>query len=390
MYHGVGRVLDDWRWSNLTTPAGVFEDHLRALRAAGYRSASLHEWHRHATGEAPLPERTVVLTFDDGYLDNWCYAAPLLERYGFTGTVLVTPEFVPPGGEVRPTLRDVWEGKARESDLPVRGFLSWEELRRLASSGRLDVQCHAMTHTWYPTGDEIVDFRHPGDPYYWMDWNADPAAKPFYLERLAQPVVPFGAPVYAHERALACRRFLPDAAESDHLTAFVAREGGRAFFERRDWRDLLRAEAGRFRSSHALRGGPESDDEYRARLEREIVESRRVIEANVGHRVEFLVWPAGGYNDDAVALARSHYAAMTVSSAQRWRYRNRPGENPGSIVRRGVPSFRVRGQAVFAPGDYLVDFLDEFRGSTWARRRRQARKLVYLAAARARLWPRTS
>jgi peptidoglycan/xylan/chitin deacetylase (PgdA/CDA1 family) len=390
MYHSVGRVLSDWRWSNLTIPAPVFEDHLRALRRAGYRSASLARWHAHATAEAPLPPRTVVLTFDDGYVDNWCYAAPLLERYGFTGTVLVTPEFVPAGDLVRPTLRDVWEGRAREPDLPVRAFMSWEELRRVARSGVLDVQCHAMTHTWYPTRDEIVDFHHPGDPYYWLDWNADPAGKPYYLERLAQTVVPYGAPVYAHERSLSCRRFLPDPREADHLAAFVAGEGGAALFARPGWRDLLHRESARFRAAQQHVGQVERDEEYRARLEREIVESRRVIEANVGGPVDFLVWPAGGYNEDAVALARAHYRAMTVSSQERWRYRNRPGENPGSIVRRGVPSIGLRGRTLFFPGDYLVDFLDEFRGSSLARRRRQARKVFYLACARSGLWPRAS
>jgi hypothetical protein len=86
-------------------------------------------------------------------------------------------------------------------------------------------------------------------------------------------------------------------------------------------------------------------------------------------------------------FAREHYAAVTVSSRDRWKYRNRPRENPGKIVRRGVPSFQLRGKTVFAPGAYLVDFLDEFRGRQWARQRRQVRKLAYITAGRVGLWP---
>lgn len=383
MYHSVGRVLDDWRWSDLTTPWETFEDHLRALRRAGYRTATLHEWHRHATGRERLAEKTVVLTFDDGYVDNWCYAAPLLERHGCTGTVLVTPEFVPTGDAVRPTLRDVWEGRASAGELPVRGFMSWEELRRVSASGVLDVQCHAMTHTWYETGDDVIDFHHPGDPYYWLDWNAAPASKPFYLENPRASVVPWGRPVYRNERSLACRRHFPDPAEGDYLASWVAARGGEAFFGKPGWREPLRAELARFRLAHPPRGRPERDDEYAARLEYEIVESRRVIECNVGRPVDFLVWPAGGYSDDAMALARRHYQAVTISTAERHRLRNRPGENPGCIVRRGAPELAARGRTIYAPGDYLVDFLDEYRGSALARRRRQARKLLFMAKARA-------
>ena len=388
MYHSVGRVLADWRWSDLTTPADVFEDHLRALRRAGYRSASLQEWHRHATGQTPLPDKSVVLTFDDGYVDNWCYAAPLLERYGFTGTVLVTPEFVPPGDEVRPTMRDVWAGRLREDELPVRAFMSWEELRR--ASGLLDVQCHGMTHTRYETSDEIVDFHHPGDPYYWLGWNAEPARKPFYLEKPGESPAPLGIPVYAHDKSLSGRRYLPDPGVSSRLAAFVAERGGDAFFAREDWRGELRREWESLRATRGEGGRMETDDEYRARFTREIVESRRVIEERIGRPVEFLVWPAGGYNDDAVALARQHYRAVTASSKDRRQFRNRPGENPGLIVRRGVPELTVGKKTVVPPGDYLVDFLDEFRGSAWARRRRQVRKLCYIAAGRAGLWPRAS
>jgi peptidoglycan/xylan/chitin deacetylase (PgdA/CDA1 family) len=387
MYHSVGRVLTDWAWSNLTTPATVFEDHLHALARAGYRSASLREWHAHVQGEKVLPAKSVVLTFDDGYLDNWVYAAPLLERFGYSGTVLVTPEFVQADDALRPTLRDLREGRTAEPELPVRGFMSWEELRRLAAGGTLDVQCHAMTHTWYPVSDEVVDFHHPGDAHYWLDWNADPASKPRYLERPRESRVPYGVPVYAHEKSLKCRRYFPDPRESEHLAAWARREGGATLFERAGWRETLRAELERFRSAQGRAGRLETEDEYRARLQRELVESKHVIEAKLGKPVDFLVWPGGGYNDTAMEIARRHYAAVTVSSADRWTYRNRPGENPGKIVRRGVPSFRVRGQTVFAPGAYLVDFLDEFRGRAWARRRRQVRKLAYIAAGRAGLWP---
>ncbi|MEN8136799.1 MAG: polysaccharide deacetylase family protein, partial [Thermodesulfobacteriota bacterium] len=228
MYHTVGRKIPDWKWSFLTVPADVFEDHLRWLVRKGYRTVDLDELYQHVKGEHILPERSVVLTFDDGYLDNWTYVAPLLRKYSCKGTVFVNPDFVDPTETMRSTLDDVWAGKLKEKDLPVRGFMSWQELRTLADHGPLRVEAHAMTHTWYPSGPEIVDFHHPDDGYFWLDWNAFPEQKPFYLVEPEKTAVPFGVPVYEHQKSLAVTRYFPDLDEEEALVDFVRQQGGKA------------------------------------------------------------------------------------------------------------------------------------------------------------------
>ncbi len=384
MYHSVGLPPRGWAWSNLSTPPEVFEDHLRALAAAGYRSVSLADLHAHKAGQRVLPERSVVLTFDDGYLDNWCFAAPLLQRHGFTGTVLVTPDFVQPDDSVRPTLPDVEAGRASREAIAKPGFMSWEELRRVSASGVLSVQCHAMTHTWYPVSDEVVDFHHPGDAHYWLDWNAHPETKPYYLTHPGNSRVPYGVPVYAHEKSLACRRYHPEPAESEHLAAWVESKGGRIFFTNPEWRGRLQEELGRWRKANPPQGRHETEEERAARLRVEIVDSGRTISERIGQPVEFFVWPGGGYEDQAMGLARETYRAVTIRSAERWELRNLPGEDPGVIVRRGVPLLEGGGGIHFFGGSYLVAFAEEYRGSQAARRRRQLMKLGRLAAMKLR------
>lgn len=384
MYHSVGRVLDDWAWHNLTTPAETFEDHLRWLKREGYRTCTFAEFDAHTRGVAELPPRSVALTFDDGYLDNWTYAAPLLEKYGFTGTIVVTPEFVDPRNVVRPTMRDVWSGAHAETDIDVRAFMSWEELRRAAEKGWLDVQCHAMTHTWYPVSDEVVAFHHPGDHLYWLDWNAFPEQKPFYLEHLSESRVPWGTPVYAHEKSLEAVRFFPDPRETEHTIGIVSDASDRAFFDRPGWQQRLHDAIARWRREHSRDTRSETDSERRERLYFELLDSKKTIEENIGRAVDYLVWPGGGYDDAAMAVAREVYRAVTVSSAERWEYRNRPGENPGKIVRRGAPVVSLRGRTAYAGGRYLVEFLREFEGSAIARKRRQLLKVAMIAHARLR------
>jgi len=387
MYHSIGRVLDDWAWSNLTTPWEVFEDHLRWLQRGGYRSASLYEFDSHCRGEEPLPPRSVVLTFDDGYLDNWSHAAPLLERYGFSGTVVVTPEFVDPSGAVRPTLRDVWAGRTTEPELDVRAFMSWPELKAVSDAGILDVQCHAMTHTWYPTGDRIDGFHHPADHRYWLDWNAFPAEKTGYLKAPARSRVPLGTPVYESAKSLESPRSFPDPREAAHLCAFVEAQGGERLFDSPGWEGRLRAESEAWRRDHRSDTRQETVDERVQRIHVELRDSKQQIQAALGRPVDFLVWPGGGYDDTAMEIARELYCAVTVSTRERWQLYNRPGEAPGKIVRRGAPSIPVAGVPRYFGGRYLLQFVREFEGSISARRYRQAMKAACIAGARIGLWP---
>ncbi|MFD0431707.1 polysaccharide deacetylase family protein [Streptomyces zhihengii] len=101
------------------TPA-AFDAQLAALRAAGYRTLSTAEFVRHLRGER-VPGRTVYLTFDDGAQGLWRYADRSLARHGMRAAAyLITGQV----GE-----RHTY-------------YLSWEEVRRMASSGRWDFQSH--------------------------------------------------------------------------------------------------------------------------------------------------------------------------------------------------------------------------------------------------------
>jgi peptidoglycan/xylan/chitin deacetylase (PgdA/CDA1 family) len=388
MYHSIGRVLPDWHWSVLTVPWSTFEDHLRALARRGYRSVDLGEVHDHVSGRKPLAGPCVALTFDDGYVDNWTFAAPLLARYGLRATVCVTPEFVDPRAIVRPTLEDAWAGRARAEDLETRGFMSWDELARASESGVLTVESHAATHTWYPIGPEVVDFHRPGDGHYWLDWNAYPEAKPFYLGDPFASRVPWGAPVYRHAKSLECVRFFPDEGEATHLQAVVADGGGEGFFTRPNWRQALVRALDAYRARRGQRGRMERPEERRARLRAELVGAKETIETRLSRRVSHLFWPGGGYDAEALTMALEVYRSLTWSGPDRWQLRNRPGEDARRVTRRGPPFVEGAGERVYNGGRMLDWMLQEYAGRAGARRRRQALKAMALAGLRARLWPR--
>lgn len=378
MYHTVGRIMPDWKWSFLTVPARIFEDHLLWLVRAGYRTVNLDELHSHVSGEQLLPARSVVLTFDDGYLDNWTYVAPLLRRYGCKGTVFVNPDFVDPMDTVRPTLEEVWAGKIKEEELEVRGFMSWPELQRLAGNGPLRIEAHAMTHTWYPTGPEIVDFHHPDDGYYWLDWNAFPEKKSYYLLDPQKTEVPFGAPVYEHQKSLAATRYFPDPGEEMALIDFMREQGGEVFSPRNDWRAKLLAKVREIRQRSVTPGRYETEAEQLARYRLELVVSKKILQERLGRKIEFLCWPGGGYNELTLSLALEHYTSVTLGSADPSPARNRPGEDPRFIKRLGVPGISTKGRITYPGGRYFLQVLKEYQGNLIARRYRQTLKALAL------------
>lgn len=379
MYHTVGRIMPDWKWSYLTVPAQAFEDHLRWLVKSGYQTIDLDQLYLHVTGEQPLSARSVVMTFDDGYLDNWTHVAPLLKKYGCKGTVFVNPDFVDPCEVIRPTLEDVWAGRMDEQGLSVRGFMSWPELQHLELHGPLRVEAHAMTHTWYPSGPEIVDFHHPDDGHYWLDWNQDPKKKPFYLANPRASVVPLGWPVYAHQKSLAVRQYFPDPEEGRKVAEFVRQHGGTAFFAEFEWRERLHEYVTELREENQFVSKQETEEEQLSRFRYEMQECKKILASKLGREPKFLCWPGGGYNELSRALGMELFTAVTLGSSDPSPNRNRPGDNPRLIKRIGVPGMWRHDRYLYPGGRYFIQVLKEYQGGEMARRYRQLQKIILLS-----------
>lgn len=79
---------------DLSVPPDLFEAHLAYLRQAGYETISMHELSYALSRNAPLPAKPIILTFDDGYRDQYENAFPLLRQYGYTGTFFIFTQVI--------------------------------------------------------------------------------------------------------------------------------------------------------------------------------------------------------------------------------------------------------------------------------------------------------
>src|SRR5690606_13426141 len=184
-----------------------------------YDTLHLNEWYRLQNNPEEIHDKQLVLTFDDGYLDNWVYACPILKKYKLKATIFVNPEFVDTSEEVRRTLEDVWAGRCKAGDLATLGFLNWEEIKALESGGVMEIQSHSMSHNFYFCSDQIIDYYHGQENYHWLAWLKRPDRKPFWITDAQKDTFPSGYPIFKYGRALGLRRFFPHEAFVNAYTA---------------------------------------------------------------------------------------------------------------------------------------------------------------------------
>lgn len=125
-YHSIS---DSEPGNSAVMPVAKFEEQLAYLAREGYTPLTLAEYIAILEGAAPSPAKPILLTFDDGYADNYSNAMPLLKQYDFPATLFMSPGTV---------------------DDPY--YLSWEQVDQLHQAG-WDIQPHGMTHPHLPQLD---------------------------------------------------------------------------------------------------------------------------------------------------------------------------------------------------------------------------------------------
>jgi len=125
----------DTSGSVVSAPPEAFAAQISALAESGFRGVSLRDALIHHEAHGAWPERSVALTFDDGYANFYEVAAPALAARGFTATVFVVSGHV--GG-----MND-WEPPP--AGLGPRPMLSWSQLSDLSSAG-IEIGAHTRRH----------------------------------------------------------------------------------------------------------------------------------------------------------------------------------------------------------------------------------------------------
>lgn len=114
---------------------GQFEKQMRYLSQSGYNTISLDQLYDHWDNGTTLPKQPVVITFDDGYEDNYIFAFPVLKKYKQKATIFLVYNEI--GGY------NEWDAKTN----PARRLrlLSWPQIYEMQKNG-ISFESHTLTH----------------------------------------------------------------------------------------------------------------------------------------------------------------------------------------------------------------------------------------------------
>ena len=156
LYHCIGEV------GNGTTciSRDLFEAHMAALYEAGYTAVFPEDLEAYVLYGTELPEKPVVITFDDGYRDNYLYAWPVLQRYGLKGTIFVIGVSV---GALQ---------YYKDTQYELTPHFTYDEAAEMVNSGVMAIGSHTYDmHQWPPfeTGkvrENILRWEGEGEAAY--------------------------------------------------------------------------------------------------------------------------------------------------------------------------------------------------------------------------------
>jgi peptidoglycan/xylan/chitin deacetylase (PgdA/CDA1 family) len=122
-----------------------FEKHMQYLADNNFNVIALSELMNAIKKQQPIADNTVVITFDDAYLDILTNGKPILDKFNYPYTIFINPAIVERGS---------------------RRYLSWEQLKTMASQGAI-IANHGMEH------NSIARISDGITEQQWLQKNAD-------------------------------------------------------------------------------------------------------------------------------------------------------------------------------------------------------------------------
>ena len=129
-YHSI-----DDSGSVISTPCRQFRDQMQFLRDRQFNIVSLKQLVTLILNKQPLPDKTVAITFDDGFANLYSVAYPILRSCGFTATIFLVPGYCGKNNQ--------WPGQPE--GIPTLDLLDWERIREMNDDG-FDFGAHTMEH----------------------------------------------------------------------------------------------------------------------------------------------------------------------------------------------------------------------------------------------------
>ena len=130
IYHSI--LKDPSRSNKYTVTPSVLEEDLKYIKDNGYTTVTISDLISYVYDDTPLPEKPIVLTFDDGHYNNYGYLFPLLEKYDMKAVISIV-------GSYTDKFTETDEANLNYS------YLRWKDIKELMDTGRIEFQNHTYS-----------------------------------------------------------------------------------------------------------------------------------------------------------------------------------------------------------------------------------------------------
>ena len=125
MYHSVLKNTNN----KFTVTPDAIENDLKFLSENGYTTIVTKDLINYVYDDIPLPEKPIILTFDDGHYNNYHYVMPLLEKYDSKAVLSFVGKYT--------------DDYSKNRDLNVNyAYIPWDILKQMSDSGLFEIQSH--------------------------------------------------------------------------------------------------------------------------------------------------------------------------------------------------------------------------------------------------------
>ena len=212
-----------------------------------------------------LPQNSILITFDDGYKNNYTLAFPILKKYNMKATIFLNTKFI---GE--------------DED-----YLNWDEIREMYKSGLIDFQLHTHSHQLTIKDIEVLAFySNESSPYFkreshslFFEGNYDEKKD---MEKLN------GLPVFKLRSKISIPGYRP---KKDFVQKYrniaQLQENNKSEKEKKEFLNKL------FKEKQNEFFDKISEEEFRKNVEFEILENKRIIQEKLGKTPDCLAYPWG-------------------------------------------------------------------------------------------------
>ncbi|MDI6744875.1 MAG: polysaccharide deacetylase family protein [Thermodesulfovibrionales bacterium] len=147
MYHHINPHKGDM----VTITPEVFECQMAYLQRAGYRTLKIEELVSYINGGLTIPQKAVVVTFDDGWLDNYMHAFPILKKYKINATVFLITDRVENSSENTTMIPSLIPTHEESKSLIEKGeshkvVLNWDVIKEMTDTGFIEFYSHTKSH----------------------------------------------------------------------------------------------------------------------------------------------------------------------------------------------------------------------------------------------------